>query len=220
VGVGEVVRFHAPVAGNWTATHGTAALNGNTDFDWTAPDREASPTITFTLNDGRQSTVSMDVIEPDETAVIKLRDMPAPADQYAQGAGMKLDFNMRPNKVSFRNVEIKERSGDATGISGYFLNHGMPHRHNSGDNFFRMSVNNRLPPGVEDTASSAGYPSPWSKGSFTWVVPNHFRTITEGGDGKEYTTVTQSFSITADGTTTVTKGGKSTSRTPTPRPPP
>jgi hypothetical protein len=109
-------------------------------------------------------------------------------------------------------VEAKEVSGGATNVSGYFLTHGMPHWHNSGDTFFPIGQDNKDT--ATDTASFSGYPKPWAKGGWDWQIPNHFRVKTEGGDGKKFTTVTQAFSMTANGESTVTKAGESVTRAP------
>jgi hypothetical protein len=210
VGVGEEVKFTAPKAGKWTASAGTpATLPNGATFDWTAPDRAASVTIKFEA-DGKESTVSMTVIEPDEIKAVKKDEIASAAGR--QGAGMHLTFNYYPKKVSFGNVEAKEVSGGATNLSGYFLTHGMPHWHNSGDTFFPIQQDNQ--DSATDTASFSGYPKPWAKGGWDWQIPNHFRVKTEGGDGKKFTTVTQAFSMTADGESTVKKAGESVTRAP------
>jgi hypothetical protein len=160
--------------------------------------------------DGKESTVSMSVIEPDEIKAVKKDEIASAAGR--QGAGMHLTFNYYPKKVSFGNVEAKEVSGGATNVSGYFLTHGMPHWHNSGDTFFPIGQDNKDT--ATDTASFSGYPKPWAKGGWDWQIPNHFRVKTEGGDGKKFTTVTQAFSMTANGESTVTKAGESVTRAP------
>jgi hypothetical protein len=211
IGVGEEVKFTAPKEGKWKASKGTPASADSTkEFNWTAPDRASSPRITFEA-DGKTSSVGMSVIEPKRITATKINDMPYTAGR--QGAGMKLRFNYYPMTVSFGNVEAKEVSHAPTGVSGYMTRHGMPHWHDTGDTFFPIRADNT--DSAIDTAATSGYPSPWSKGSFHWHIPNKFKTKTEGGDGKRFTTVTQSFYvIDSTGKSKVTKGGEEVERTP------
>lgn len=210
VGVGEEVKFTAPANGKWKASKGTPNLANNTnEFNWTAPNRAGSSMISYEA-DGKQSRVFMRVIEPYRITATKINDMAYTAGQH--GAGMKLRFNYYPMTVSFGNVEAKEVSHAATGISGYYKSHGA-HWHNTGDTFFPIAADNKDT--AIDTAAQSGYPKPWSKGSFHWHIPNKFKVKTEAGDGKEFTKVTQSFyMLGSSGTSRVTKGGASVERTP------
>ena len=216
VGVGEEVQFTAPNAGEWTASAGSPeTLGSGTTFDWTASDRAASVEIKLKVGE-QESSVTMDVIEPNRITATKKREIAYPAGR--QGAGMKLDFNFHPMNVSFGNVETREVSGPATNISGYFEDNYTADalKHNAGDTptFFAMSQDNKFA-AAEDTAAFSGFPAPWSKGGFTWVIPNKFRVNTESGDGKQYTTVTQAFSISgSSGESEVEKGGASVERSP------
>ena len=58
-------------------------------------------------------------------------------------------------------------------ISGYFSSHAPgPHDAAAGAGKW-----NQVGPAddVPDTAESSGWPSPWSKGSFTWAIPVNWR---------------------------------------------
>jgi len=212
VGVGEKVTFTGSASGDWTATEGQPnAQAASPTFVWVAPNRAASVTIMLKVGE-REKTETMEVIEPDSIRGVKNDELAYPAGQ--QGAGMHLNFNLQPRNVSFANIETKEVSGPASGISGYFANYPAANLwHNSGDTFFPIGRDNALS-GAQDTAAFNGWPQPWSKGGFEWRIPNHFRVRGEGGDGKQYTTVTQAFSISADGTSKVEKAGVSVERTP------
>ena len=213
VGVGEKVTFTGNMPGNWTATGGTPLVQmGGNEFNWTAPER--LNTITVTLSVGTKSVSEvLEVVEPSHYTAIKIREMAYPAG--TQGAGMKLDFSFHPKTVSFGNVQEKEVSGPATNITGYYLLQGMPHHHNSGDTFVNISENNQLDNGVQDTAAQGGYPSPWDTGTFDWIIPNHFKLKTEAGGGKKYHNATQSFRMAdATGKTTISKEGENVERTP------
>lgn len=211
VGVGEKVELTASAVGDWTATAGTPrALAGANKYVWTAPNRAASVTITF-VSGTHTITKVFSVIEPNAITGTNKREIRYSAG--AQGAGMKLRFKYHPLTVSFGNVENKEVSHAATNVNGYYLLHGMPHYHNTGDTFYGIGPNNI--DSVDDTASQSGYPSPWSVGGFDWDVPNHFRVKTESGDGKKFTTVDQDFRmIDATGKTRIEKAGLSVERTP------
>ena len=214
VGVGEKVELTASAAGNWSASDastGTARiLAGANKFIWTAPNRAASVTITF-VSGAYTVTKVFSVVEPNAiTGTNKTEIQYAPG---VQGTYMTLKFRYHPLTVSFSNVESKEVSHAATNITGYYASHGMPHWHNTGDNFIPIGDDNIFL--GTDHAFQTGYPSPWSAGGFDWDIPNHFRVTTESGDGKRFTTVDQDFRmIDATGKTRIDKAGLSVERTP------
>ena len=119
-----------------------------------------------------------------------------------------------PKSVSFGNVDSKEVSGPATNVHGYFEGRaGSFHHHDSGDTFLPIQDNNE--DSVLDSAGFWGYPSPWRAGGYDWVIPNHFKVRTEGGDGKKFTDVTQAHRIEGtDGSASVTKAGAEAERSP------
>lgn len=212
VGVGEKVEFTGNTVADWTASGGTPlVMLGKDKFKWTAPERAETVTIKFSVG-GNDVTEDIEVIEPSHYTAIKLREISIAAG--TQGAGMKLDFSFHPKTVSFGNVEQMEVSGPASNISDYYLSEGMPHHHNSGDRFFAISEDNKLAT-AEDTASQEGYPSPWDKGTFDWLIPNHFKLKTETGNGKKYHEATQSFRMAdTTGKTKISKEGESVERSP------
>jgi hypothetical protein len=212
VGVGEKVEFTGNTAADWTASGGTPLVKlGKDKFKWTAPERAETVTIKFSVG-GNDVTEDIEVIEPSHYTAIKLREISIPAG--TQGAGMNLNFSFHPKTVSFGNVEQMEVSGTASNISDFYLSQGMPHDHNSGDRFFAISEDNKLAT-AEDTASQQGYTSPWDKGTFDWIIPNHFKLKSETGNGKKYHEATQSFRMAdATGKTKISKEGESVERSP------
>jgi hypothetical protein len=213
--VGEEVTFTSNVSGAWTASGGTpaASVANGKKFKWTASDRAAS--ITITLTAGTQTaTTTMTVIEPTGITAKKLSEIRFSKGE--QGAGMKLRFIYAPMTVSFGNIEVKEVSGPATNITGYYTSTPANELwHDSGDTFTRIGKDNKDT--AIDTAQGAGDDPPWTDGTFDWVIPNKFKTITEAGDGKQFTTVTQAFQLEGpphDGRTTVSKGGQTVQRSP------
>jgi hypothetical protein len=212
VGVGEDVTFTSNVKGAWTASGGTAAapVTNGKKFKWRAANRAASITITLTVG-SQTATTTMNVLEPTGITANKLSEMSYKKGE--QGAGMKLRFVYQPLNVSFGNIEVKEVSGPASSITGYYLTQPAKSLwHDSGDTFTRIGKDNKDT--AIDTAANGGDPKPWSDGSFEWLIPNHFKTIDESGDGKKFTTVTQAFTLLANGTITVSKAGQSVTRSP------
>jgi hypothetical protein len=212
VGVGEAVAFTSNIKGAWTVSGGTAVapVTDGKKFRWLAADRAAS--ITITLTAGTQTaTTTMNVIEPTTITAKKLSEISFRKGQ--QGAGMKLRFIYQPLNVSFGNIEVKEVSGPPSNITGYYTSTPVGDLwHDSGDSFTRIGKDNKDT--AIDTAQGAGDDPPWSDGTFDWVIPNHFKTIHESGDGKQFTTVTQAFKLEPSGRTIVSKGGQTVSRAP------
>lgn len=210
-GVGERVTFTGSKTGEWKASGGSPlTLALGTTFVWTAPSRAAS--VTISLKSGKYTRrVIMSVLEPNAITAKKVREIRYPRGRM--GVGMKLKFHYHPKTVSFGNTDAKEVSGPATNVRGYFKDHGGDYRHDSGDTFF--AINHDNVDTATDEASIRNYPSPWKRGGFDWIIPNHFKLRTEAGDGKKFTNVTQAFTMEGtDGTTRVSKGGEEAVRTP------
>jgi hypothetical protein len=211
VGVGEEVTFTGSQAGTWKASAGKpATAPSGPKLVWTAPDRAATVTIELTV-DKAKATKTITVLEPTGIFGTKIgADFTFPAG--TQGAGMKLTFNYTPMNVSFGNVFAREVSGEASNITGYFKSQTAAElHHDSGDTFTRIGADNKDT--APDTASFSGEPKPWKDGGWDWVIPNKFKTVTEAGDGKQFTTVTQSFKLEGPpnaGRSTVTKAGVAT----------
>ena len=211
VGVGERVTFTGSKTGEWKASGGAPLAQATgTRFVWTAPERAA--TLKVSLKSGKYTRdVSMNVLEPNAITAKKKEEMTFRRGR--QGVGMKLKFIYHPKTVSFGNADAREVSGPATNVRGYFATHGGNYHHDSGDTFYPINHDNW--DSATDTAAMWNYPAPWTRGGYDWVIPNRFKVRTEAGDGKKFTDVTQSFTIDgSDGTSTVSKGGESTERTP------
>jgi hypothetical protein len=214
IGVGEEVSLTGSAAGNWTATGGDPlALQGQAALHWTAPNRAADVTIKLVAG-GEEATLALKVIEP-ENIITGTRTDIIPIAVGTAGAGMHLVFDYHPKTVSFGNVEAKEVSGEATNITGYYAkNYAKADlHHDSGDTFTRIKENND--DSAPDTAETTETVKAYEKGSFDWVIPNHFRVKTEGGDGKKFAEVTQAFRmIDATGKVRITKAGAEVERSP------
>jgi len=211
VGVGEKLTFKGSKIGDWQIDGGTPVSQAWSDkFAWTAPNRNT--TVTVSLTSGKYTRKkTIQVLEPKSIKGRKLNEIGYP--RGVMGAGMYLKFIYLPTDVSFSNIESGEVSGPATEIKDYFAKHGMPHYHNSGDGIFPVQTNNEN--SEKDKAATHDYDKPWENGSFKWVIPNRFRVKTEGGDGKVFTEVHQTFKLEGPGgKTTITKAGVSVDRKP------
>jgi hypothetical protein len=211
VGVGEKVTFTGSKTGEWKASGGAPLTQATgLTFNWTAPSRAAS--VTISLTSGKYTkTVEISILEPNAIKTKKKREYKY--KRHHMGVGMELFFHYHPKSVSFGNIESKEVSGEASNRQGYFRDDGLTHHHNSGDTFFPVKPDNVN--SETDSAAIEGYDPPWRKGGFDWIIPNHFKLKSEAGDGKKFTEVTQSFVLEGnDGTTKVSKGGEEAERTP------
>ncbi|MFZ4548055.1 MAG: eCIS core domain-containing protein [Bacteroidales bacterium] len=215
IGVGEKLTFTGDKSGDWEINGGAPLTVAATkSFRWTAPNRAA--TLTAKLTSGKYSrTKALKIIEPSSTTAQRTREISYP--RGIMGAGMSLQFKYYPGNVSFGNVEIREVSGSPSNISGYFIGEGAPYHDATGGSgivkFHPIKSDNNL--SVPDSAAIHDYPSPWRAGGFDWVIPNKFRVVSEGGDGKEFANVTQAFTVAdSTGKTKITKAGAEVVRSP------
>jgi hypothetical protein len=223
IGVCETVGFTAGgQVFNWTANTGwPRARNGQARFNWAAPERAGTSTVTAT-NPSTSETCSlnMNVIAPAGIRLRRVNELVYPAG--AAGAGMELTVHVRPRNVNFGWIAVREDSGPASRISGYFATRTAADlRHNATPNFRRMGWNNSLAPNAAgqmqgDTAATVQgtLPPPWSAGSFQWIIPTRYRCTNSTGNGHVFARVRQRFTIGNDGTVTVTKHAASVTRTP------
>jgi hypothetical protein len=130
-----------------------------------------------------------------------------------QGVGMVTNVTVGPTTVSFGNVQWLEVPGPASSVSGYFKKFpAATLQHHPNPNWLTWNDSNT---GLTDHASLWGFPKPWKRGGFQWNIPNKWRVVSVGGAGHVFTTTHQVFHMTdKKGTTSVSKGGASTSRTP------
>ena len=120
------------------------------------------------------------------------------------------DLAIAPTNVSFRDrIEVAEIGMVSTNAIGYFANPAysnlLDHSLHGADNWVAVLANNRA--GVDTVGPGALYP-PFSDGSFTWPIPNHWRMRGDMGCGKYFCNEDQRFAITTNGTTSVWKFGK------------
>jgi hypothetical protein len=213
IGVGESVVFKGNVAGAWTTSAGKPRIYTGKKFTWTAPDRKDTVTVTLVVGTASVS-VTLRVVEPDKITAVKTQELKFGVGNA--GAGMKLRFHFHPDTVSFGRVEAKEVSGPATKIDGYYKKYSPADLyHHSGDKFYVVRENND--DSELDTAFIRGNlcKPKYKKGSFRWVIPNHFKTWTESGNGKKFTDVIQAFEMVDNtGKIRITKAGAEVERSP------
>jgi len=77
--------------------------------------------------------------------------------------------------------------------------------------FTPIEDNNKL--SKPDTAGGYYRKKPYRAGGFEWIIPNKFKVKGEAGDGKEFGTVTQAFTMDGNGTLKITKAGAEVKRT-------
>jgi hypothetical protein len=206
IGVGEEVVLTGSEAGNWTATQGALRVQGSGgQAVWRAPFEAAKPTITLSKN-GKSVPVTMEVVEPDGATAKRVAGT-------VEGIGMRLRFAFSPAEVSFYNIETKEDDCDPTSVSGYFEDAakfpGEALKHQAGTQWNPVTVSNDDSAVDVVSLSRVMLPKPYSGGGFKWVIPNRYRGrgVDDPQGGKIFTHVTQEFSIEANGTVTVAKGG-------------
>ena len=213
VGIGELNSFVVSdvAGGSWKSADGKGTTVNSVTFRWTAS-AAGKNTITYTAADKSTSSVTMITEVPSSLSGKKDSDLTFPAG--TQGAGMELTVTVSPTTVSFQALELMEGTCNASAISGYFSSHAPgPHDAKAGAGKWRQVGTDN---DVSDTADSSGWPSPWSKGSYTWSIPASWRlkgakTSTAFSKNND-----QVVDITGtDGTTTVSKlGANATPRKP------
>lgn len=212
LGVGELVFISlepsslSPIS--WSVAGG-GSLSSSTANPTTFTAHERMSTSTVTLTYGPLSLeVKFTVLEPvSETAVIDFVDTFPPGQQ---GVGMELyPITVGPTNVSFWKVECRELPGPASNITGYYTNY-PPIYHDANTNWIPLGVLNDW----SDHASFEQAPPPWSVGGFEWDIPVEWRVI-GSSNSSNLPNRLQVFSITGtNGSSTVSKLGQSTSRTP------
>ena len=142
------------------------------------------------------------------TSVIRSTDTYPAGDQ---GAGMHLRVTWHPTNVSFYRVQMLEVSGPATNITGYFTNYpASEFWHSPNTNWVPLTEDNSW----LDHSACAGYPPPWVPGGFDRDIPVQWRIDEDTNVNNFPHELAQKRITSTDGTTTVTKLGSSTTRTP------
>ncbi len=134
----------------------------------------------------------------------------------AGGACMLTEVTFGPTDVCLGAIQWLEVPGPGSGISGFFTKFSATTlHHNPNPNYALVNDSNVMEAGPHNAAndhcawhSTAG---PYSDGAFHWDIPNRY--ILDGestSSGRNFTTTTQTFTMNAAGTMTITKAGAST----------
>ena len=213
LGVGEKVDIKfdpavvfSSVANN--ASSGSIVQNGNSQYRYAAPTNRCNDAIEFFALDGF-CTMSFEIFEPTGSVVVNVSSNLENHLNIAGTFEVYVDLVLMPTNVSFRDsIEVAEIGAVSTNAVGFFanpalagaLNHGQ---HGAGS-WIKIVAGNSA--GMDTFGVGAFYP-PFSDGSFTWPIPNHWRMTGDTGNGKWFCHEDQHFAITASGTTSVWKFG-------------
>ena len=208
VGIGELNSFvvNDVAGGNWKSADGKGTTINSVTFRWTAS-TPGNNDITYTAADNSTSTMTMTTVAPSTLSGKKDKDLTYPSG--SQGAGMELTVTVSPKTVSFQALELMEGTCDPSATSGYFATH-TPGKHDTaaGAGVWRQVGSDN---DVSDTADASGWPSPWSKGSYTWSIPVSWRLKGAKTSTAFSANNDQVVNITGtDGTTVVSKLGAKT----------
>ncbi len=213
VGINERVQMTVSGSAAWSATRGTLSPVIGPTTIWTAPDPGGSCTINARTTAGATCSVAMQVIPPGPRQQTKLSDR-GPYSPGLAGSGFVGKVTFTPTSVSFSRLESREDTarGIAVGYYDTVLHwNGIVHR--AGRWLPIDSANS----GRTDTVGTnpPGTPPPFSKGKFTWPIPQLYRLV--GGSGAtRYTTAMHVQEMTGPtGEETTSKDGLTgTPRTP------
>jgi hypothetical protein len=176
---------------------------------WEAPAVAANPTITITTPGGNQA-IPFTVIVPDDLTMAVGAHDNIPVGRA--GACMITNVTINPLNVSFGRTQWLEVPGPATNVTGYFNRFSAAAlRHHPNPRYLPFNDNNT---GLSDHAALHRAPTPYSLGTFEWVIPNRYKIDGEpDAQGRFFTDTVQAFSIMADGTVIIDKAGDFVSRT-------
>jgi hypothetical protein len=225
VGVGEQVNlffepaldFHNPQwghTGGGLSTSPTIPANGTF---YTASSNAATDRVMANFPKGGGGfvtlTTTFTVLAPSGVARAQIRGTDSFGVGVA-GAGMYLDVVIGPTNVSFNRVEVMEVGQAAANMTGYFIsNPPPPHGSAQGANDWHpIACNNVATDGNFDHCLTPSCPGPWNPGGgFTWPIPALWKV----GNGPTHSLPwsDQVFSLQGNGTMTITKFGKSVTRT-------
>lgn len=150
---------------------------GNGVVLWTAPGVAATCDITATPTNpkaGAPCTVSFEVVPPAERSLAWKSDLNYTKD--LAGSGFVATVTILPTDVSFSRIEVREEEaiGVATGYYDTVLKwNGKKHPATN----WTVPVGSNI--GMIDTVGTPapGSPGPFSKGTFTWEIPQTYRPL-------------------------------------------
>jgi hypothetical protein len=185
VGVNEQIEMTASASATWLASGGAVTPAKGTTVIWTAPAVGATCSLTATPATGNPCSVSMTVLPPRSRSLVKQSDRAYTAG--LAGSGFVADVTIMPTNVSFTRIQVWEGAvnGVATGYHDTVLHwNGLPHPPTM------PLVPNASNSGLRDTVGTnvPGSPGPFSRGTFSWPIPQLFRAAGSTGSGSVYST--------------------------------
>lgn len=137
--------------------------------------RACSPKLEV-LHSGQILSLDFTVVEPASETAVKLKDLGYP--EGTQGAGMNLDVTVKPNDVSFYNVQMREVDRGTEGVTGVFSDMETSRlQHSPNSNWINLTKDNKW----TDNAEFYGFvKSEWGAGKYEWPIGVEWRVGTSG----------------------------------------
>jgi hypothetical protein len=183
VGVNEEVAMAVATSATWAASTGAVSPTTGNAVVWTAPDADGASTVTATPAQGSPCSISMNVVAPSSRTLVKHRNRVY--DNDLAGSGFIADATILPTNVSFGRTEVQEGEAlaDADGYYDTVL-HLKGKKHNA--TAWTLADPNKvlLRDGVG--APEPGTPGPFSRGNFSWEIPQLYRLAGSTGKGTVY----------------------------------
>ena len=191
------------------AVSGSLLQSGN-KYKYVAPINAAQDSLDFTVLSGDMFSIPFTVLEPTGSVVINIASNVENHLNIAGTFEIYAELVLLPTNVCFKDrIEVAEMGTVSTNATGYFANQSLAglldHGLHGASNWIGIEDCNFA--GTDVIAPGALYP-PFSDGSFTWPIPNHWRMKGDTGNGKWFCNEDQRFAITSNGTVRVWKFGK------------
>ncbi|WP_346290789.1 hypothetical protein [Sphaerothrix gracilis] len=196
----------------WSATGGSISPVEGAAVTWTAPATGSQVTVTANPNRGRPCSVVMTAISPSRRLLSNPIDRVYTAG--LAGSGFVADVTIMPINVSFSRIQVREEEVNASATGYYDTVLGWDGIRHPAGVWLTPNIQNS---GAVDTVGTnpPGTGGPFSRGEFTWAIPQHYRIMGDGGNGMSYSTgVHAQVMIGNDGSEGTAKEGAARGRTP------
>lgn len=215
LGVGEKVDVGFLPAITFSSVNSSVASggitpNGEASYRYKAPTKACNDEVVFAAPTGDCCSIPFSILEPTGNIVVNVASNLENHLNIAGTFEIYFDLVLAPTNVSFRDrIEVAEIGMVSTDATGYFANPSLSglldHGQHGAGKWIAIKASNFA--GMDTVCPGALYP-PFSNGSFTWPIPNHWRMVGDSGDGKYFCNNDQRFAITTNGTTSVWKFGR------------
>ncbi len=209
IGVGEYVTLSGmPTTTKWSTTAGGLSATSGSSTLLTAPSNAVNATV-IAMVASIPVKVPFDVKAPSgiDHAVILNNNSNLFALGYA-GARMDMTIYLAPTSVSFYRVNLMEIPGPASNVTGFFTN--SPPYHSSAGYWSSVGYLNNF--GDSPGCTAPGLPPPFVPSGFDYVIPSKWQ-VQGSLTTNDLTTWTQSVRIlNANGDCSISKFGKTVTR--------